>query len=286
MSSALEQTEKHFVVIIPSYNNATNKFQGEPVYKKNLDSVFNQKYSNYNIIYIDDASTDGTGEGVKKYVVEKGQEHRVTVICNKTNLGQLENRYRTINLCENKDIIILLDGDDWLAHENVLAMLNIIYADPEVWITYGQYKEYCPHCLPSPSPHFYKKSEKCTHQNQACTSLPEKKIIKSNHWRKYLQTPQCRDKGTGWVFGHLYTFYTALFKQLTVDDLTRNGKFYTRSTDVAIMIPLAEMAGEHIRFIPDILYIYNRDTMPINAPVMRFSIKEKLPKKPLTALPQ
>ena len=56
--------EHPLVVIIPSYNNAQ-------WYKKNLDSVFNQRYSNYRIIYLDDASTDQTGYLVEKYIQEK-----------------------------------------------------------------------------------------------------------------------------------------------------------------------------------------------------------------------
>ncbi len=47
-------TEKPFVFIIASYNNSE-------WYKNNLDSVFAQDYENYRIIYIDDASPDGTG---------------------------------------------------------------------------------------------------------------------------------------------------------------------------------------------------------------------------------
>src|SRR3989304_2120498 len=53
--------EKHFVVIVPSYNN-------KDWYQKNLDSIFMQKYTNYHVVYIDDVSTDGTGDLVEKYV--------------------------------------------------------------------------------------------------------------------------------------------------------------------------------------------------------------------------
>ena len=45
--------ERSIVVIIPSYNNVR-------WVEKNLMSVFEQKYENFRVIYIDDCSTDGT----------------------------------------------------------------------------------------------------------------------------------------------------------------------------------------------------------------------------------
>ena len=38
------------------------------------------------------------------------------------------------------------------------------------------------------------------------------------------------------------------------------GKFFNVTWDLAIMFPMLEMASDgHIRFIPDVLYIYNAD---------------------------
>ena len=50
-----EFIERPIVVIVPSYNN----------YKwcnSNIDSVLNQNYNNYRVIYINDCSSDETGE--------------------------------------------------------------------------------------------------------------------------------------------------------------------------------------------------------------------------------
>jgi CDP-glycerol glycerophosphotransferase len=50
-------------VFILSYNN-------EPYnrYKANLDSVFQQNYENYFVVYVNDVSSDRTGELVQKYM--------------------------------------------------------------------------------------------------------------------------------------------------------------------------------------------------------------------------
>ncbi|MDZ4124183.1 MAG: glycosyltransferase, partial [Hydrogenophaga sp.] len=65
--------EKHIVVVIPSYNNVQ-------WYKRNLLSIFLQKYNNYSIIYTDDCSTDGTAALVEAFIKQHKQEHRTTII--------------------------------------------------------------------------------------------------------------------------------------------------------------------------------------------------------------
>src|SRR5690348_12693937 len=81
--------QKPFVVVIASYNN-------ESLYEKNLQSVFEQKYDNYRVIYIDDASTDKTYEKVTDYVAKQGKESQVTLIRNAKNRGPTENYYRAV----------------------------------------------------------------------------------------------------------------------------------------------------------------------------------------------
>ncbi|MDZ4124562.1 MAG: hypothetical protein U1E02_10350, partial [Hydrogenophaga sp.] len=36
-----------------------------------------------------------------------------------------------------------------------------------------------------------------------------------------------------------------------------HGEFFPAAADVAIMIPMVEMARYHFKFIPEILYVYN-----------------------------
>jgi len=49
--------------MVPGYNNNA-RFRIE----YNLNSIFMQNYTNYKVIIIDDASTDGTTEAYKKYL--------------------------------------------------------------------------------------------------------------------------------------------------------------------------------------------------------------------------
>jgi len=117
--------QKKLVVVIPSYNN-------QEWYQKNLDSVFNQNYENYRIIYINDASTDKTGELVEKYVKEKKQNHRVSLIKNTSQEGATANRYKGSHLCKDDEIVLILDGDDWLAHNKVMQVINKTYSCDDI----------------------------------------------------------------------------------------------------------------------------------------------------------
>jgi glycosyltransferase involved in cell wall biosynthesis len=219
-------SKKRFVFVVPSFKN-------KGLYKRNLDSIFSQTYEDYRLIYIDDASPDGTAMLVKEYCKKKGQSHRVEVIENEQNKGALANIFRAIVSCLPDEIIVNLDGDDWLAHREVLAKLNKVYADSEVWLTYGQFIYY-----PSYKPGFGEE-------------IPSHVIEQNNFRSSSLGTTALR------------TFYAGLFHQIKKEDLIYKGDFFRVGYDLAMMFPMLEMAGRHSRFIPEISYVYNINT-PLN----------------------
>jgi glycosyltransferase involved in cell wall biosynthesis len=219
-------SERPLVVIIPSYKNAA-------YYKRNLSSVFSQNYSNYRVIYIDDCSPDGTGRLVEAFIKKNGQEHRVTLIKNTERHGPLYNLYHAMYLCKDDEITVTCDGDDWFAHNGVLARINKAYTDGKTWMTYGNYEVY-PKTVAS-----------------ICASIPEY-VRLTNGYRKY-----------AWVTSHVRTCYAWLFKKIKIEDLQDNGQFLPVTGDMALMFPMLEMASSHVTFIPDILYMYNIET-PIN----------------------
>jgi glycosyltransferase involved in cell wall biosynthesis len=233
-ASSLFAVKEHkpFVVIVPSFNNS------EWV-ERNLRSIFEQKYDNFRVIYIDDASTDETLSKALKITADYNQQHRVQICHNASNRGAVENIYHAIYSCSDQEIMIICDGDDWLAHEHVLQRLNERYADPSVWATYGSYIEY--------------PSYSYTVANFA-SPLPAK-IIQNNAVREFSKEH--------WCISHMRTFYAGLFKQIRLEDIVYEGKYFDAAADVAFMIPMAEMAGEHLQFVEDILYIYNRAS-PLN----------------------
>lgn len=219
----LAYAEKPFCIIVPSYNNSA-------FVEKNLTSIYSQKYQNFRVVYIDDNSTDATYVQAKAIIENLNQEKRTTLLHNSTNIGALANLYKAVHSCSDDEIAVLVDGDDFLAHEEVLKVLNQTYADPEVWMTYGSYLDY---------PSFNKEE---TFSKPIPRRIIEKKSYRSHPWSS----------------SHLRTFYAPLFKQVKISDLFYRGGFFSMGWDLAFMLPMLEMAGHHARYIPDILYLYNR----------------------------
>ncbi|HRN78499.1 MAG TPA: glycosyltransferase family 2 protein [Candidatus Dependentiae bacterium] len=214
--------QRRMVIVTPSYNNAT-------WYRRNIDSIFKQKYDNYILVYIDDCSTDGTADFVKQLVEEYNQAERVYLVRNEYRRGALANIYYAIyTFCNDDDIVVLLDGDDWFKRDSVLITINEAYKNPHVWLTYGQMQEY-------PSRYV-----------GYCKPLDQEIVQQAG----YRQAP--------WCTSHLRTFYAWLFKQIKYDDfLDSNGDFLPMAWDMALMFPMLEMVDGKYKFIEDVLYVYN-----------------------------
>lgn len=56
---------------------------------------------------------------------------------------------------------------------------------------------------------------------------------------------------------HLQTFYAWLFKEISIEDLMYEGNFFPMTWDLAMMVPMMEMAAVRHVFIPEVIYIYN-----------------------------
>lgn len=263
----LTKAEKLIVVVIPSYNNAE-------WYEQNLSSIFMQDYSNYRVIYIDDASTDNTADLVAAYVQKMGQEHRFLLIRNSEHKGHLYNHIQAVNLVEDHAIIVHIDGDDWLRLDeymrtDIFTMLDELYEDPQVWLTYGSYYRYPFGNLGT------------------CREFPQE-VVEQNSYRQY----------PAWISSHLRTFYAWLFKQIHSADFLYTGsypeyqgKLWPAAADLSFMFPMLEMAHGRYKYVPDIIYAYNRsnplnlcvgDRLPVQQECAKL-VRSKQPYQPLNA---
>lgn len=89
-------------IIMPSYN--TGRFISETI-----DSVLAQTYENWELIIVDDCSTDNTDEVVQKYL----SDHRVKYLKNEKNSGAAASRNRALREAEGKWIAFLDSDDLW-----------------------------------------------------------------------------------------------------------------------------------------------------------------------------
>ncbi len=99
-----------------------------------LNSVIQQNYNNYEIIIVDDKSTDNTHELVRKFK-EKNQKTTINYYINEKNSGVAFSKKRGYMLCTG-DIIIFSDDDDYYIDNNYFAKLEEIYKNnPECTMT-------------------------------------------------------------------------------------------------------------------------------------------------------
>lgn len=121
-------------IIIPCFNM-------EKYIAKCLDSIFNQTYKNYNIIVVDDASTDDTYNILKEY---ETNHDNMLIIENKVNSGAGYSRNQALSLIKTK-YVTFVDGDDYLSndyYENFMAEIKPIDADIglcDIYITYEEH---------------------------------------------------------------------------------------------------------------------------------------------------
>ena len=102
-------------IIMPSYNTA--KYIGE-----SIRSVQNQTYENWELIIIDDCSTDNSEEILKKYSLE---DNRICYLKNEKNSGAAVSRNRGLRKAKGK-WIAFLDSDDLWDKEKLEKQINFM----------------------------------------------------------------------------------------------------------------------------------------------------------------
>lgn len=204
-----------FVIVVVGHNNGATV-------EKTLNSVFFQSYENFRLIYLDDASTDGSQMIAQDAINRSTRMVPVTFVQNDEKLGELANIFRAIEPCEDHEIVIVLQGEDWLAHEWVLQRLNAYYSDPDLWIATGASIDF---------PTFQKVAQVEMHSLRAHP----------------VTTTQ------------LKTFYVGLFKKIRESDFIYSGQFLPACAELAYMTPMLEMAFEHFHEIQEVLYVHNQE---------------------------
>ncbi len=112
-------------VVMPSYNS-------EAFITESIQSIINQSYSYWELLVVDDASTDATPEIIQEFA---SKDSRIRLIKNSSNLGTHHSRNKGIEAASG-DFISFLDSDDqWkprkleiqlktLSNENIAACFS------------------------------------------------------------------------------------------------------------------------------------------------------------------
>lgn len=102
-------------VLVPVYNVA-------PWLDECIASIVNQTECNLEIILIDDASTDGSGEIADAWAA---RDERITVIHKPVNLGLYDSRNVSVRLARG-DHIAFVDSDDYVMPDMLSKMLDLL----------------------------------------------------------------------------------------------------------------------------------------------------------------
>ncbi len=98
-------------VVMPIYNC-------EDYLDDSITSVLNQKYDNWELIIINDGSTDNSEKIIKKYL----EKDKRIILINQKNSGPSVARNEGIKVASG-EYIVFLDGDDWL-DQNLFKYIN------------------------------------------------------------------------------------------------------------------------------------------------------------------
>jgi len=242
-------------VIIPFYNPGD-------FLELCVNSVLNQNYDNYEVLFIDDSGNDGAaGKYIPQQFPLKNDNGEVELDengnqkyynshpildktkCKKTmywrsgfRMTALPNLHNAILqfATEPDDVVVILDGDDWLLNKNVLSYINEFYNNnPDCWMMYG--------------------SSQWT-DGRNCCARPYTKEDFDNGLRK-----------SPFKISHIRTFKAGLYHKIKEQDgsfscmMDDKGEWYKMTYDVAMFLPMLEMAGlEHVFYNPKKIYVYNR----------------------------
>ena len=94
-------------IITPLYN-------GKNYIEETMTSVVNQTYENWEMIIVDDCSSDGSAEVVETYIHDH-QEQRIRLLHNRENLGVANTRNAGMKEAKGQYICFLDSDDLWKA---------------------------------------------------------------------------------------------------------------------------------------------------------------------------
>jgi glycosyltransferase involved in cell wall biosynthesis len=111
-----------FAIIVPNCNNDHGEYKGKTFLQNCIESILNQTYKNFELIIVDDCSTDTSVNTIQSY-----QDKRINLIQNKRkrynggsrNVG-IEYAFDNLDF----DYFAFLDSDDWWKDAGVLETIN------------------------------------------------------------------------------------------------------------------------------------------------------------------
>lgn len=186
-----------------------------------LDSIVFQSYSNYICYLWDDGSTDQSQSICNHYINLYSDIFKY--YHSATNLGPAASKYHGLKAIQANsspnDIVLIVDGDDYLIDVNTFQIINDTYLRTKCWFTYGGcVGKWCDQGDDLPNDHF--RNEK-------------------------------------WRYTHPRSLKASLIPYLTEEEFKINGTWLLKGTDRPLIFSCLELAGHNrVQFINSPLYNY------------------------------
>lgn len=215
------------------------------------ESLINQEYQNFKLYFLNDRSDDNVPSIIP-------QNDKVVLYQNNYRDNALANLIYFLGkrVFDDDEIIMLVEGDDFLLTKDVFSRINNIYHEVECFLTYGQYcytDGRLGHC--------------------SAYSKDDFNNLRKVDWRVY------------YPITFKYKVFKEFMKQDPNADSCRDGSgtFYKTSYDVAIMKPLMEISGyDRIYFNKDPVYgsrVYEGDESETNLELKIMTAREIMAKE-------
>ncbi len=111
----------------PSVSVLMTAYNREAFMADAIESVLEQTFTDFELIIVDDCSTDRTVEIARAYA---SRDRRIKVVVNESNLGQFENRNRAAELATG-EFVQYHDSDDVMYPHCLAIMVELLAAYPE-----------------------------------------------------------------------------------------------------------------------------------------------------------
>ena len=116
-------------VIVPNYNHAR-------YLEQRLDSVFDQAYPNFEVIILDDCSTDNSLEVINRY---KDNPHLAQIVPNKTNYGSVFKQWEKGFGLTKGEYIWIAESDDYCELNFMELLMKELIAHPKAVVAFSNY---------------------------------------------------------------------------------------------------------------------------------------------------
>ena len=209
----------------------TGFYNAEKYIERCIGSIMSQSHTDFTCYITHDLSTDNSVPLIKEMI--KGDDRFILIDDNDKKLYQTGNFDKVIRnnpKISDNEVLIEVDGDDWLPDADVFKRINELYLDDDVWIANGCFR------YSNGQPGFSSKQENIDN-------------LRNNRF----------------TASHIRTWRAFLWRAIKEEDLRdENGNYWQWSGDLCFMFPMLEMAtDEHYRFMTNINYVYNAEN-PIN----------------------